>query len=162
MMQDTLTELLLDAIDAAEKGDTAKALPLLEEAMRVEVNAVVCSYLAYCTACEQGELANAVMLCRQVIRDEPHNPVHYLNLGRVYAHHGRRAAALKAFRAGLEIEPHPAIIAALDALGVRKRPPVPFLSRDNLINKYLGLLRHFLRIRRPDPAKMLSAIEDVT
>jgi tetratricopeptide (TPR) repeat protein len=154
-MASGLAKRLAEAIELAETGRTAEAKPLFEQLMRLEVNPLVCSYLALCTAREEGEFVNAVMLCRQVIRDDPDNPTHYLNLGRIYLHAGRRNAAIQTLRGGFRIAPHPTLHALLESLGFRQRPPLPFLQRQHPLNKFLGRLRHRLRLSRPDPLQLL-------
>lgn len=70
-------------------------------------------------------------------------PVLYLNLGRVYLSGGKKRYAIDAFNRGLKYDSsHPDLKSELRRLGIRKRPPVPFLSRSNPINKYIGLLLH--------------------
>jgi hypothetical protein len=58
----------------------------------------------------------------------------------IYA--GRRKDAHQAFMRGLSIQAdHQGIIRALKDMGVRRRPVIPFLSRDNPLNVYLGRVR---------------------
>jgi tetratricopeptide (TPR) repeat protein len=73
-------------------------------------------------------------------------PVLYLNLGRAYLAAGRKKDAIEAFSKGRKYDrSHVEIKKELNFLGVRKEPPVPFLSRSNPINKYIGLLLHKTR-----------------
>jgi len=154
-----VSERLAEAIELAEAGNIAEAKPLFEQLARLEVSPLVCSYLAWCTAREEGDLANAVVLCRQVIRDDPGNPVHYLNLGRIYLDADRRNAAIRVLREGFRVSPHPPIGAILESLGLRQRPPLPFLRRNHCLNKFLGHLRHRLHLSRPDPLECLPEPE---
>jgi tetratricopeptide (TPR) repeat protein len=73
-------------------------------------------------------------------------PVLYLNLGRAYLAAGRKKDAIEAFSKGRKYDrSHVEIKKELNFLGVRKEPPLPFLSRSNPINKYIGLLLHKTR-----------------
>jgi len=68
-------------------------------------------------------------------------PVFYLNLGRVYLAAGKKKDAIDAFKKGLQYNGgYNAILKKLKKLGMRNRPPVPFLDRSNPINKYLGMV----------------------
>jgi len=67
-------------------------------------------------------------------------PILYLNLGKAYAAAGRRKDAIIAFSQGLHYDhQHNGIRQAMEKLGMRKTPPIPFLDRSNPINKYLGM-----------------------
>ncbi len=72
-----------------------------------------------------------------------------LNLGRAHLAIGEKEEAIKAFKLGLRADPeNKELLGELKKLGVRKSPPVPFLKRNNPINKYLGmLLRRGLKIK---------------
>ncbi len=65
----------------------------------------------------------------------------YLNLGKAYLGARKKKEAVEAFRKGIKYErSNPELKQELQRLGMRKAPPVPFLSRSNPINKYLGIL----------------------
>ncbi len=73
-------------------------------------------------------------------------PVFYLNLGRAYLATGKKKNAIEAFNTGLLMNREDSeLVAELKRLGIRKKPAVPFLSRSNPINKYIGTLLHKLR-----------------
>jgi tetratricopeptide (TPR) repeat protein len=62
---------------------------------------------------------------------------------------GQRMRAVRALERGLAISPgQPELIAAREALGRRKRPVVPFLSRRNWLNRVLGRFQHGWTTRR--------------
>ncbi len=66
-----------------------------------------------------------------------------LNLGRSYIAAGKRMDAIDSLEKGLKYEKgNRELNAELQALGKRKNPPLPFLSRSNPLNKYIGLLMH--------------------
>lgn len=125
-------------VAAAEKGDTLIALMLLE---KIEKHTPLTrSYYGYVIARERGEFTQAVTLCRQSLRDQPQNVLHYLNLGRVFLAAGNRDKAIRIFREGLKFDRNPKIQRHLDQLGLRRPEVFPALSRTNPLNKYLGLL----------------------
>ena len=78
---------------------------------------------------------------------EPDNPVHYLNLGRIYLKAGRRVDAIETFRKGLSFGDNQEIKQILDNMGTRKKLVFPFLPRNNFLNKYTGLMMHRLKLR---------------
>jgi hypothetical protein len=75
------------------------------------------------------------------------NPIHYLNLGKVYLLAGKKSQAIEVFRKGLAHERHQEIIDELNRLGIRKSPVLPFLKRKNPINRYFGIILHRLGLR---------------
>lgn len=125
-------------VSSAEKGDTLIAMMEFEKIERH--TPLTRSYYAYVIARERGEFNKALALCRESIREDPQNTTHYLNFGRVFLAAGRRDQAIRAFRKGLKFGHDTKIQHHLDQLGARKPEPFPALSRNNLINKYFGLL----------------------
>jgi hypothetical protein len=52
-----------------------------------------------------------------------------------------RREAIAAFEAGLRYDSdHSELRLEQQLIGLRKQPPMPFLSRSNPINKYLGII----------------------
>jgi tetratricopeptide (TPR) repeat protein len=83
----------------------------------------------------------ALELCRSAARDEFFDPVHYHNLARLHLGFGFKAEAIRLLRRGLMIDPDNAEISeVLRTLGVRRRPPLGFLRRENAMNRLIGKL----------------------
>ena len=133
--------------EAISHGEVISALSYFERALDIEDSPVASSYFAFCIARERGQLSHAISLCTQAIRQEPQNPVHYLNLGRIYLLSGMKLDAIRTLREGLKHEKNQQIIDELDSLGTRKRPVFFFLKRSNPLNKYLGILLKKLGLR---------------
>src|SRR5215472_6336451 len=94
----------------------------------------------------------ALELCRSAAREEFFDPIHYLNLARLHLAFGFKAEGLRLLKRGLMIAPdHAEILAALRGLGVRRRPPLGFLRRENTLNRWLGKLALRLRVV-PEPS----------
>lgn len=140
-------QLIARGIRAANSGKTSLALECFEEAVKLRNTPAAWSYLAFCLARERRQFEHAVQLCQEAIRKAPHNPDHYLNLGRVHLLAGNRSEAIHVFRQGLLYGATPRIEAELRRLGLRKPPVVSFLRRDHPINKYLGIFLKKLRLR---------------
>ena len=146
-MPSELPTLIEKGIGAAENGQTLVALVHLEAAAKIRKIPIVFSYLAYCLAQERNRLPKAVSLCRSALQAEPHNPVHYLNFGRVYLLAGQKGRAIQTFRKGLKAGKNPLIIQELKKLGIRRAPMLKSLPRENPLNKYLGLFFHRVGVR---------------
>jgi predicted Zn-dependent protease len=66
-----------------------------------------------------------------------------MNQARVAVALSQRERAIRALERGLSRDPSdPRLLAERDALGRRRRPVIPFLSRSNPLNRWLGSLRH--------------------
>jgi len=102
------------------------------------------SQYALALAHQSGDLQKSLTLCREAIQREPRNPEHFLRMGVIYLIGGRRKEAIRIFHLGLRVGKHPAITRWLAFLGHRQKPMLPFLSRTNPLNKYLGKLRRSL------------------
>lgn len=134
-------------IDAAEQGDFIAALHYLETAFKTVDAPLINSYPGYCLAKAKGQMKQGASLCMAALQKDPGNPVHYLNLGRVYLAAGQKKQAIQILRKGLKAGCDNRIVDELKNLGLRKEPVLSSLARDNLINKYLGMLFERLGIR---------------
>ncbi len=121
-----------------ERNNVLAALACLERALAIWNDPHWHSRLGFCIAKERGHLTRGLELCRGAIAHEPDSPLHYLYLGKVYRLTGNTLEALNAFRHGMTLGSCPGLERELAAIGTRKTPPIPFFSRNNLLNKYLG------------------------
>ncbi len=142
------SELFEKGVRAAESGNWLTALACFEKIVQPDGKPASLSYFAVCIARERGQFNKAEAYCREAIDKEPENTVHYLNLGRVFLFQGRKIEAIHVFREGLGHGLESRIIDELNRLGTRKKPVIPFLRRDHLINKYLGILMNRLGLRK--------------
>ncbi len=127
-------------LNALSNGQVYLALVCFEQAANLEKSPMYCSHLAFCLAKARGQYREAIGLCEEVMTEEPGNPVHYLNLGRVYLLADERDKALQALRNGLQFDKNGEILRELERLGMRKPPVFPGLKRGNPLNKYCGIL----------------------
>jgi len=134
---------------ALEAGRGREALAFFESAIELErkmgdgpPQARYLSQYGFCLGTVMQRRHEGVRFCREAAGLERYNPDVYCNLGRVLAFSGRRKDAHNAFIQGLRIQSdHQGIIRALKEMGVRRRPVIPFLSRDNPLNIYFGRMR---------------------
>ncbi len=134
-------------LEALAHGRMIPALASFERALELEDNPAYYSYFALCIAKERGQVKSAIALCEKALRKDKENAAHYLNLGKILLHAGNQDDAVRVFRGGLKYGNEPRIIEELSRLGTRKPPVLRFLSRENLINKYLGFILNKLKLR---------------
>lgn len=142
-----LNNLIKKGVAAVEKGNTLLALVHFEDAAKLEDSPLVHSYLAFCLAKERRQLQKALTLCAEALQREPNNPVHYLNLGRIYLLAGQKTRAIQTLRRGLKAGRNRQIVDELKRLGHRRQPVLGTLGREHPLNKYLGILLKKLGMR---------------
>ena len=137
---------ILAGIAAAKAEEYLQALNLLTEAYSgptVDPKAAEgLSYYGLCLALVQKKFKPAIEFCRKAIEMQFYDGAHYENLARVYLAAGMRKKAVETTDEGLKILPeHEGLLALRKELGVRARPALPFLSRENPLNQALGRAR---------------------
>lgn len=145
-------------MEALRKGRGVEALALFEAALALEKRygsgppqARYLSYYGLCLALEGRRVREGVECCRQALPLEYYNPELYLNYARVLLTAGRKKDAWEALNRGAQMQPtHVAIRKELDRMGRRRRPPIPFLSRQHPLNVFLG------RVFRTTPSREAS------
>jgi len=136
---------------ALESEDHARALEHFRAANRLDPTSPrYRSYFGLCLGLAERRFDKALDLCRSAAKEEFFNPALYQNLARVHLAFGFKAEGIRYLRRGLMIDPGNAPIAEdLEVLGVRRSPPLRFLSRRHLLNRWFGALRrHLPPIRR--------------
>lgn len=147
MADKELNSTIRQGISELEKGNTLTALIHFENAARMGDSPVVRSYLALCLAKERRQLQKGITLCTQALQEEPNNPVHYLNLGRIYLLAGQKNRAIQTWRRGLKFGRNQYIVNELKYLGMRRPPVLESFGREHPLNRYLGILFKKLGIR---------------
>jgi tetratricopeptide (TPR) repeat protein len=132
-------KLFADGLKAFAGGDTYAALSFFERAIEMDNRPAYSSYLAVCVAKERRHFELAFTLCERARMREPQNPVHYLNLGKIYLLVGKKADAITTFKKGFDLGENTEITEELNKLGIRKTPVIPSLDRSNPVNKWLGI-----------------------
>ncbi len=136
------------ALAALAAEDIQAALAFIEKALRLRDVPEWYSYLGYCVARQRGQHRKGLELCKESLAVEPDNPVHFLNLGRVYLVKGDKNEALRTWREGMAKGGSPELVQQLERLGKRNRPALPILARKNPLNRYLGILLTRLGLRQ--------------
>lgn len=84
-----------------------------------------------------------VVLVDEALRAAGPDPLLMLNSARVHLALAQRERAARVVTRGLELFPDdPRLLAARQAMGTRRPPVIPFLSRSNPVNRVLGRIRH--------------------
>jgi len=112
------------------------------------------SYFGLCLALVEKRIKPAIDLCKRAIELQFYNVDHYANLARVYMAAGNRKKALEILEQGSKSHPDDeSLLAVRRELGIRSRPPVPFLERSNPINISLGQARHAKKVAERERKK---------
>lgn len=122
---------------------------LAENDTQGDLPSVFYSYLGYGIALRERRIREGLRLCQHAIKIEFYQPENYLNLARTHLLAENRKKAYEAVTKGLKIDRgHRGLRTLLTEMGARKRPVLPFLSRDNFFNRLLGRIRHDLKTPR--------------
>jgi tetratricopeptide (TPR) repeat protein len=149
-------EFYIKAEANIRRNNYGEALRLLEQAIKISPEHPV--YLSTMGLCESmmGDPGKGEKMCRMALQlaGRDRDPMLYVNLGRVLLDGGDRMGArdnfMKAYRKDNTNAP---AALELSRMGVRKKPVLPFLGRNNSLNKHLGKLRHRLKEKRIEGLK---------
>ncbi|MGC2062901.1 MAG: tetratricopeptide repeat protein [Thermodesulfovibrionales bacterium] len=129
------------------ENNTLGALACFEKAYAIKKTPHTQSYLGLCIATERGMISEAARLCREAIDQDPGDPLHYLNLGKIYLKAERRTDCLEVLRKGLSSGDDPEIRELLERIGMRRPSVFSSLSRGHFLNRYAGLIMSRLRLK---------------
>lgn len=149
-MEEEPQKLFEKGVSLLKRGYPGDAVDHLEKAMEKGLRSSACYSwlgLAYARSGRQI-ISKAEELCLKAIKMDFVWPQYYLNLAEVYVIWGKKEKAIKTLEEGLKIDrDNIDILNAFEELGIRKRPAIPFLSRSNPLNKYLGKFLSKLGLR---------------
>jgi tetratricopeptide (TPR) repeat protein len=149
MLINPAEESYRNGIAALSAGKRKEAMALFEAAIELErrfgsgrPQARYLSCYGLCLVLERNDVHEGLRFCREAVTLEGYNADIRCNLGRALMRAGRLREAHAALAKGLAMAPgHAGIRKALQQMGVRRRPPVPFLTRSHPINRVLGRIR---------------------
>lgn len=119
------------------------ALALLVDEPQARHGRLLRSFYGMALAVVRGDLPRSRRLCEEAIADGPMDADLYCNLARVYSLMGKRQLAVESIATALSVNPaHGPSLQLQREIGRRRRPVLPFLSRDNPLNIALGRMRH--------------------
>jgi tetratricopeptide (TPR) repeat protein len=137
-------------MSAYEEGRGREAMAFFEAALKLEKRfgaeqpqARYLSQYGLCLGTIMQRKHEGVQYCKEAAQIETYNADIQCNLGRVLMEAGKRKEAYRAFVSGLRMDSrHGGIVRALKEMGMRRRPVLPFLSRNNRLNIILGKMRN--------------------
>ena len=131
-------------LDANRPEDAAVLLYTLCERFSAAGETVpphVLTLYALCIA-RQGKRKEAIDMCRSALKRGTRNALCHLHMAKIYLLADSRRKAFEALERGLVLSPrHPDLMRLQREMGVRQRPVIGFLSRDNPLNVRLGRAR---------------------
>ena len=125
-------------------GKSQAALEYFRKASELENNdPYYASFAGLALARAEKKFAQAIKLCEAAVSLRRNEVQLYLNLAEVYVSAGRRDDAIRILdRAAASFGRHAGLRRARLRLGSRRSPTLSFLSRENVVNKQLGIWRH--------------------
>ncbi len=103
------------------------------------------SFVGVSLARAERKWTPALKLCEMALGMKRNDAQLYLNLAEVYMSAGRREESLMTLdRAMASVGRDPRIQRARRKLGSRRAPVLPFLDRQSILNRQLGILRHLV------------------
>ena len=145
----TYKEYIKEIKSLISSDHKAEALELAEEAMMQHPNnPILISYHGLLDAVVNKRYSKGIHMCRQsfkILREQMSLgegfflTILYLNLGKAYLAADKKKEAYLSFQRGLQVDKkNEEILCELRKLGMRRKPALPFLSRSNALNKFLG------------------------
>ncbi len=142
-------------LSALSEGRHDEAVALFEAAMKLGNTRVTVdrrmrylSYYGLSNALARRPSREAIRACEVAAKRQFLSAELQLNLGKVYLLAGKTTKALAVLERGLLIAPdHEALQSELARADRRRRPPIPWMSRDHPLNCFLGRLRSSLAAR---------------
>ena len=114
------------------------------------------SYHGLFTATVRGNPIEGRRLCERALQFGAYDPQLVLNLVRLYEADRQIGKAVRLLRRGIRENPgNPKLLEQINRLSPRRRPPLSFVDRDNVVNKQMALLFDRLRnqIDKAAPAR---------
>ena len=133
-----LLEEINEGIKEAKRGNTQLGIKLLQDSACFNNVPEAKAWFGYCLAYEKKDFRTGINLCREVLSKNPELAEGYHALGRIYLHSGNRKQAVEILERGLKWNQNQEIQNLLRSIGIRRRPLIPFLHRDNTLNVSLG------------------------
>jgi len=97
------------------------------------------SWLGLTTALVENKVAAGLQMCKKAVDSDVPDALFYRNMGKVYLFKKDKRSAIGVFAKGLQIDKgNKYILKEWKVLGFRRKPVIPFLSRDNKLNIILG------------------------
>jgi len=161
-----LSPALQQGVIHVEKGEFDQAWRAFAQYLAQEPgSAIASSYLGMLSALKAGKLYEGLDRCIEAVKKDPQEALLYLNLSRCYLAAGDRYQAVRALHKGLKLKSphHGMLVNYYKAMGMRRKPVLGFLSRNNMANVFLGKLTwrwkgHETNFRQPSPGSRRKSL----
>jgi hypothetical protein len=115
-----------------------------------QLSGLATSWYGFLKARVDGDLRGGLKLVRSASDIAFWEPRIFFHLADLALRAGRRSEACQALEKGLRVAPgDPDLTRLRRLIGVRQSPTLPFLSRSNPVNRWIGRLRHRWQGRMP-------------
>jgi Flp pilus assembly protein TadD len=133
-----------EGVQLLKGGYPQKALPELRRCVELEsANPYYLSFLGLAIARSEKKWAEATKLCETALQFKRKELQLHLNLAEVYVLSGQRESAILTLdQAKQSLGGNARLAKARSRIEKRRSPILPFLDRQNPLNKSLGKLRH--------------------
>src|ERR1051325_7486747 len=141
-----------EGVKMLKNGYPKKAVACFRQALECDKqNPYYLSFLGVSMAWGEKNLTEAVKLCEAAIQKKRGEIQFHLNLADVYATAGLKESALLTLdRALASFGEDKRLRSARCKVAKRRTPVLPFLTRENFLNRELGKLRHCLLKKEND------------
>lgn len=150
-MEEEPLRLFKRGMSLLRRGYPEDASECFEKIIEMGYDSTACySWLGVAIARSRfGDIIKAEEYCKKAIKKAYYRPQYYLNLAEVYLNWGKKKKAIDVLESTFELDDDgKAAHRELDKLGLRKPSLIPFLSRGNPINKYLGIILSKMGLRQ--------------
>lgn len=136
--------ILFQALELLEEERLHEANRLLEKAHEIDPkNPKISSYYGFTVAMAHDLMAKGLQLCKEALQSGYPDPAMFLNLAKLLLKAGNRRDAVAALQRGLKIDPgNRPILTFWKKIGLRRKPALAFLGRDNPVNRVLGRMTY--------------------
>jgi tetratricopeptide (TPR) repeat protein len=147
---------VVDEGRALLEADARSAHVIFEKAYRKNVNDVrVLSNYGLTLVLVEGDRQRGIRFCEEAVRRGPPTTEMLVNLAKALVVTRNKEQAVRALRRAQELSPNdPRVGQEFIALGLRRPPPIPWLPRTALLNRWLGKLTWRLSKKRFDPTQL--------
>jgi tetratricopeptide (TPR) repeat protein len=144
---------ILDDGRALLEQDAKAAHQIFEKAYRRNLNDPrVLSNYGLTLVLIEGDRQRGIRFCEEAVRRGPATTEMLVNLARALVVTRNKEQAVRALQRAMELAPtDPRVRHEFLALGLRRPPPIPWLSRNFFLNRWLGKLSWRMSGRRFDP-----------
>lgn len=142
VMNRSEVDRILDEGRALLETDPHSAHEIFQKAWRRNLNDPrVLSNYGLTLVLVEGDRQRGIRFCEEALRRGLQTTESLVNLAKALVVTRNKEQAVRALRKAMELAPNdPRVSAEFAALGLRRPPPIPWLPREFLLNKWIGML----------------------